>query len=71
MMSGHDANPILFKKKNKDWTSRDFAISHPVSPITSHFCLTHPHPPQSGRHEHLPSQILSEFLMFCNIFNLL
>ena len=54
MMSGHDANPILFKKKNKDWTSRDVAISHPVSPITSHFCLTHPHPPQSGRHEHLP-----------------
>ena len=21
-MSGHDANPILFNKKNNDWTSR-------------------------------------------------
>ena len=44
MMSGHGANPIFFNNKNnKDWTSRTFA-THPLRPITSHFCLTTPLP---------------------------
>ena len=29
MMSGHDANPIFFNKKNKDWTSRTLANPPP------------------------------------------
>ena len=44
MMSGHGANPISFNKKNKDLTSRTLATPTPLSPITSHFCLTTPPP---------------------------
>ena len=41
MMSGHGINPIFFKKKNKDLTSRTFANPlPPLRPITSRFCLT-------------------------------
>ena len=29
MMSGHDAKPTFFNKKNKDWTSRTLANPHP------------------------------------------
>ena len=51
MMSGHRANQIYFNKKNKDWTSRTFALPHPP---TSHNILFLPypssHPLQSGRH---------------------
>ena len=38
MMPGHGANPIVFNKKNKNWTSR--TLVNPLRPITSHFCLT-------------------------------
>ena len=33
MMSGHGTNPILFNKKNKEWTSR--TLANPPIPITS------------------------------------
>ena len=49
MMFGHDANPIFFNKKNKDWTSRALAIPQPPTSDSISFCLTLPHP-QSGRH---------------------
>ena len=41
----------MFTKKNKDCTFRTLANPPiPLRPITSHFCLTHHPPPQSGRH---------------------
>ena len=42
MMPGHDPNPILFNKKNKDWTFRTLAnppTANSQRPIKSHFCL--------------------------------
>ena len=42
MISGHGPNPIFFKKKNREWTSRTVATCYPppspqpLCPITSH-----------------------------------
>ena len=42
MMSGHDANPIFFNRKNKDWTFRALSTLTSLRRITSHFCLSPP-----------------------------
>ena len=41
-MSGHDANPIFFNIKNKDWTSRTLAN---LPPPTSDNISFLPYPP--------------------------
>ena len=48
MMSGHGANPIFFhNKKIKIGNPEHLLTSHPLCPITSHFCLTPPPPAPS------------------------
>ena len=41
MMFGHGVNPVFFDKRIKDWTSRTLVNpTHPLHPVTSHFCLS-------------------------------
>ena len=47
MISCHGLNPVFFKTKNENWTSRTLATPYPLLPITFHFCLNptdHTHP---------------------------
>ena len=66
MMSVHGANPVFFKKENKDLMSGTLTNPHPLNPITSRFCLTLPQlspSHQSGRHTSItPNNSWKEFL---------
>ena len=43
-MSGHDANPIFFNKKNKDWMSR--TLANPPPPTSDNILFSpYPSPP--------------------------
>ena len=69
VMTGHDANPILLIKQNKDWTFRILATSYPLpippaSLITSHFCHTNPLTPSpGGRH-----MCINRFFLIISLF---